>query len=319
MPPPDGADGRSELAAAWLAGPPGAAPEQMALRTLPRRAAADLPSALADPRSGALVVVAAPGDVVEVSGHPDIAADGGVTRTHRTVPTTDGVAVVALPPSDLPSAASYRVLRDGALLADTEPDLVGDPAAPPVPLVPWRGAPSAEGERLAAEVAAEVLALVGLPRAEVDVALPWAGAVPGRGHEAGLGVLVAVTVPSGAVVVAVEWRLPEAGRQIAANPCALAVEPAGVPLDRRVLAASCSVLDGGARAMRSSLVVVAPASVTTVRAHSSRGSFLAEHPATDGVVVAAFPRGTATVEPLTAGGVSLGRVPLLGRTADLGG
>jgi hypothetical protein len=210
------------------------------------------------------------------------------------------------------------VLRDGALLVRAEPDLAAGPTAVAAPPDAWRGAPSAAGTRLAADVVAEVLTRVGLPPAEVDVALPWVGAVPGPGRAAGVGVVATVTVPSGAVVVAVEWRLPGTERLEAANPCALAIEPAGVPLDRRVLAASCAVVDVGARSARSTLVVVAPPTVTTVRAHSARGSFLAEHPAVDGVVVAPFPRGTATVEAVTAGGVSLGRVPLLGRTAAFG-
>ncbi|MGY1637207.1 hypothetical protein ACI78V_11200 [Geodermatophilus sp. SYSU D00742] len=322
-PPPGAEDGRRDLAVAWFAGPPGAPPGQMTLHTVPQRAAPGRPSALLDPRTGALVVVTAPGDVVAVSAHPEIAADGSVGRTYRTVPAPEGVAVVALPPTGLPSASAvaYRVLREGALVASTRPDLA-EHAAAPAPAPPavehWRAAPSAAGERLAREVVAEVLARVGLPRTEVDVALPWVGDVPGPDRTTGLGVVVTVTVPSGAVVVAVEWRLPEASGLTAANPCALAVEPAGVPVDRRVLAASCAVLDGWTAAARPSLVVVAPRVVTTVRAHSSRGSFLVEHPATDGVVVAPFPRGTATVEAVTAGGVSLGRVRLLGRGADLG-
>ncbi|NEK58862.1 hypothetical protein GCU56_13390 [Geodermatophilus sabuli] len=317
------APGGRGLVAAWFAGPPGATAEQMRLRGVPRGVAGDRPAALLDPLAGALVVLGAPGDVVEVSDHPVVSADGRVSRSYRPVAAPDGVAVVALPPAELPSvsAVAYQVVRDGALLIRTEPDPFPDPAAPPPPPVPIdyrRGLPSATGAQVAQRVAAGIVAQVGLPRTAVQVAAPWVGDVPQDGPGAGTVAVVTVTVPSGAVVVGAEWAAP-ADDGAAGRRCALAIAPAGFPLDRQVHALSCGAPSStGTAAPQTDLVVVAPPSVATVRAHSAAGIFLAEFPAADGVVVAPFPRRTVTVEAITGGGVSLGRVRLLGQSADFG-
>ncbi|MFW3169684.1 hypothetical protein [Geodermatophilus sp. CPCC 206100] len=316
--PPDPPD--RDLAVVWFGGPPGAPPEQMALRTVPHHAPADLPVAFADPGLGVLVVVAAPGDDVEVSARPDIAGDGSATRRFDPVAAPDGVAVAVLPPNDLPTTATvYRVSRGGDPVVQTRPEL--DPAAPAArpPIRYPRGAPSPAGERVAERIATHVLARLGLPGAAVDVTAQWVGDVSGPGPETGPAAVVTVTVPSGAVVVSAAWDLPSADGSPVRSECALTIRPAGPPADRRVHAVACDLFDGTAAGpRRSSLIVVGPPTVATVRAHGAGGDFLVEHPAADGVLVAPFPRGTATVEAITAGGVSLGRVPLLGRAADFG-
>jgi hypothetical protein len=85
-----------------------------------------------------------------------------------------------------------------------------------------------------------------------------------------------------------------------------------------VYAVACDVADGTGP-MHTSLVVVAPPEVTTVRAYAVDYTFLGEHPTTDGVLVVPLPLGTETVEAVTARGVNLGRVELLGHAVDLGG
>ena len=73
------------MVAAWFGGPSRARPDQMSLQAPPAAMPADAPAALLDQRTGTLVVVAAPGDVVEVSERPGIAEDGSVYRGWRRV------------------------------------------------------------------------------------------------------------------------------------------------------------------------------------------------------------------------------------------
>ena len=62
--PADGPAGQSGLMAVWFGGRPGAAAADLLPLTAPTRAPADIPLALLDQRTGTMVVVAAPGDVV---------------------------------------------------------------------------------------------------------------------------------------------------------------------------------------------------------------------------------------------------------------
>jgi hypothetical protein len=70
--------------------------------------------------------------------------------------------------------------------------------------------------------------------------------------------------------------------------------------------------------MSTSLVVVSPPEVALIRTYDDDRTFLSEHVAVDGVLVVPLPLGTDTVEAVTEGGVTLGRVELLGNTADFG-
>jgi len=82
---------------------------------------------------------------------------------------------------------------------------------------------------------------------------------------------------------------------------------------------NCEVVDVTTGApMSASLVVVAPAEVTLIRTYDSERTFLSEHAAVDGILVVPLPLGTDTVEAVTAAGVTLGRVELLGRMVDFG-
>jgi hypothetical protein len=320
--PPRPSDGRhgEHLAAAWFTGPPGASAEQLELRTVPRGVLPDQPAALVDPATGALVVVTAPGDVVEVSASPEVSAEGIALRTFRRVPAEAGVAVVALPPNDLlMTAVSYRVLRGGSEVVRTKPEPY-PPRSPLLASVEYRrGLPPPAGQAVARRAATSVLARLGLPRAQVQATAEWVGDMPGPGGATGPAAVVTVRVPSGAVVVTAGWDLPAADGGRAGTRCSLAIQPAGYPTDRRVHAVRC-VVEAVPRnsPARTTLVVVGPPQVALVRTHDHHGTFLTQHPAPGGVVVAPFPDGTATVEAVTGGGVSLGRWRLLGQVADFG-
>jgi hypothetical protein len=316
--PPD------QLVAAWFTGPHDAGAGEMTLRSSPTGIAPDWPMAVTDPRTGAVVVVAAPGDVVEVSERPQIDADGSTTRTWREVDTVDGIAITRVPPSLWPydASTSYRVLRDGLTEARDMPwSFFSDQPSIPLPIEYPRGRPSENGEQAAQSTAQNMLAELGLSPAQVEITAQWVGGVPAHdAGDAGQAAVVTITLPSGAVAVEGQVLLP--GQPDAAMSgafCGQAILPAGPPADRRVQAMACEFFDyatGGP--VGGTLVVVGPPEVALIRTYAGDRTFLTEHAAVEGILVVPLPVGTDTVEAVTAGGVTLGRVELLGHAVDFG-
>jgi hypothetical protein len=310
------------LAAAWFTGPPGATADQMTLANEPSTISTDWPAALTDPRNGVLVVVAAPGDAIEVSQRPMIDAEGQTSREWRPVETDDGIAVTRVSPFPRPydGSTSYRVLRDGRLEARDMPwsifyeELVDQP----LPIEYPRGRPGELGDQAARFAATNVLGELGLSTAQATVTAPWVGPLPNGGDSQ--AAVVTITLPSGAVVVTSQWLMPQQpDGSYTGGFCGQSVLPAGPPAERRVHALACEVVDGTTGApMSTDLVVVAPPEVALVRTYDGDRVFLSEHSTRDGIVVVPMPLGTDTVEAVTAGGVTLGRVDLLGNAVDFG-
>jgi hypothetical protein len=302
-------DQASPLAAAWFMG--GA--EDLQVYATPWGIAEDSPIGLVT-LDGALVVVGAPGDAVEVSERPEIAADGTVSRSYAPVETDDGVAVHEFDRSGVTSvprwlAVSFRVLRDGALVVTSAPDRPSTEVTAAVGLrMTATREPGAHAD-VAEHVARNVLTRLGITdlTPDVEITTQWAGPVPGANRTS--AALVTVTVPSGAVVVAagVQVSAPDGG--FAASDCAFDVRPAGTPAEDRVYAASCPALSTTGPG---SLVVVGPARMASVRVHHTNGAVVSEYPAEDGVAVVDEPRGVVSVEALTGSGVSYGRSTVLG-------
>lgn len=318
---PDGATAPDQQVAAWFAGPADAGPEGMTLASGPSGFAPDWPFAMTDTRTGALVVVAARGDVIEVSERPEIAADGSTTREWEEVDTVDGIAITRVSPYLRPydASTSFRVLRDGRIAARDMPwSLSTDQPVVPLPIEYPRGRPSPLGEQAARSAAEHILAELGLSPAQVEITAQWVGSVPAG--DAGQAAVVSVTVPSGAVVVEAQVLRPEQpGGATMGAFCGQAILPAGPPAARRVQAMSCEVVDyATGTPMSTSLVVVGPPEVALVRTYAIDRTFMTEHPVSGGVLVVPLPRGTDTVEAVTSAGVTLGRVELLGHPADFG-
>ncbi len=325
--PADGPAGQSGLVAVWFGGPPGAPPESLRPLTSPVRTPKDAPLGLLDQGTGTLVVVTAPGDVVEVSERPAIAEDGSIYRAYRTVTSSDGVAMARLRPSDLPVSAAtvYRVTRDGREVARTAPTVIGNRSGADLPIVldQPRGPVPDGATGVVSWTAERLLAPLGLARHELRVTVVWAGSLPGPDPSSGSAAVVAATMPSGAVVVDGEWLLPvesASGGYVQGGDCGLDVLPAGQPVEQRVHVLVCEIVDPslGASLVRSVLLVVAPPQVTLVRLYDGARHFLAELPTVDGLVIAPMPHLTTTVEAITADGISLGRTHLLGRGIDYG-
>ena len=317
-------DALSDIAAAWFVGPPGASPEQMELVSVPRGISPDLPLSLYDGVSGALVVVAAPGDVVEISARPDVAADASISRTFTQTDVRDGVAVTLTQPNPYGSTPSvqYRVSRAGAVVAEQIPDGYLEPGTvvtvqsdeldflrQPVEGLP-EGFPGEQAQRMAVGILGEY----GLGSDQIDLQVHYAGPVPGAGDApAGLTVLTA-TFPSGAVLTRAEWlqQLSDPG-SFRLSRCTDALTPAGLPAVQRVMAIRCDVDSGDAQssARESTLIVIAPAALggneVVVTGTSGSSTFqLAE----DGTILAPFPDGAQRVVIQTLDGTALGEAPI---------
>jgi DNA-directed RNA polymerase specialized sigma24 family protein len=309
--PPD-----DDVLTAWFTGRPGAPPRDMELSTHPYPLGTGTTPALLDPATGTLVVVAAPGDAVEVSERAEVDADGITSRTWRSVDTADGVAVARLAPMALPWtwAVSYRVLRDGSrVLAAPPVGLQRDPQ-PGLPDfgIDYRGAiPTTEGRQAAEWAAFAAVASVGLAPDDARITARLVAPVPSPAE--GTVALVTVALPSGALLVTGQWAsaLPQ-GRPGGAD-CGMDVRPAGLPPEQRVLAAGCELFaPAEGRSLDSVLVVTAPSSVALVRAYRGDGVLAGEWPVEDGRLVVPMPPGVREVEAVTASGVQLGRSELLG-------
>jgi hypothetical protein len=307
----------SGTAVAWFVGPPGATPEQMVVQDVPRGVDPTRPLAYSDADTGAVVVVTAPGDVVEVSERPRIAADATVTRNYIPVDAPDGVAVLALPPtgSGYGLALSYRVLRNGVEVVTTRPDGRADleDVGPPTPTATWlrdRPEPSA-ADSMTTSTMHTVLAASGLRAEEVAFTVLWSGDVPAPAPRPARAAVVTALLPSGAVWIGTSLGLAFDDGSVGGTTCGSALRPADQAT--RTVVAVCQATDMSADSpgLRS-LVVVGTAGAVTARLLDGAGDVLAEHPLTGGVAVAEAPDDLDAVETLDADGRVLDRAEPLG-------
>lgn len=321
----------SDIAAVWFVGPPGAAPEEMRVATLPRGIATDLPASLYHGPSGALVVVAAPGDVIEISVRPDVAADATVTRDYTDAGARDGAAAMALPPNPFEpaglAAVQYRVTRAGLVIAEQRPD--GDASGEPEGVLftdlglqylrPPAEVGPGDPERQAENMALEILSEYGLGPDEVDLRVHYAGPLPGSGGgPAGLTVLTA-TFPSGAVLIRTDYlqqigspQGPYSGATFGGGSCVNQLSAAGVPAAERTLAMRCDVLSGRADPdTESTLVVLAPVGMAGAYAVADGDSGTTRFDLDSaGVGMVAFPPGAESVVVHSADGTVVDEVPI---------
>ena len=309
---------------AWFVGDEGAEPERMRLlsvRVAPRPAE---PVSVTDPATGALAVVAAPGDEIRVSARPSIDVDGSVSRSFWDVPTRGGVAVAGLAPVPgvTGSAVRLELARNGRRLAVRPPTVVLDPGAGAidVPTTSLRPpAPPAPGDGAVALRLRALLGQLGEPVGNTPVTAVWSGDLPGPNGRPTRLTIVAVPQPSGAVVITAPFGyIADRSGRTGSSWCGTGVLPAGLPLDQRVVAVRCDLrgLAEDAEIYRF-LVVVAPPTATSVRLVDGQGAVLGEPPLRDGVAVARSPGDVARVVVGTADDVPAEAIPLM--DADLGG
>lgn len=314
----------SDLAGVWYVGPHGASPEEMSVVTSPRGIVADKPASLYDSVTGRLVVVAAPGDLIETSLRPEVSAQAEVSRTWVDLDARDGLLVAAVggdPYQGGPPSVQYRVSRAGVVLDERSPDGFGpSPGQDPEPVgltylrppITVPGGPPGQEQMVAGDIFGEY----GLPAAELQLRVHYVGPVPGpSGSAAGLTVLTA-TFPSGAVLTRAFW-LQEIGigsGYFGGSQCADSLAPAGVPAQDRVLALRCDVAAGAGADLpdpESTLVVLAPPGTAAITATAQGDSGSVQLDLVDGVGMLPFPDGAQEVRILDSAGNALATTTIL--------
>ena len=304
----------------WFVGPAGAAPDRLQPAMLSAGLEPGSPVALTDAGTGTLVVVAAPGDEVEVSQGPDVAADGTVSRTWEAADAPDGVAVVALPPAarTYDEGLRYRVTRGGTEVVTALPPGFRASVAgytPPAISITWPGGPPDDraADRVLTEIADEVLTRTGLSQDDVPFTVVWGGDLPAPDDRVVHVHLLTATLPSGATYTEARLSRETGGRVVAGAWCGSQLRPAGPPPAGQTFAVRCDVTDGDAGSGEvSSLVVVAPAPAVQARVVGPDGRILAEVALSGGAAVVPAPDGAAGVRTLDASGDVLDEQPLMG-------
>ena len=313
----------SHVALALFSGPSGAPADQLTLAEIPRGQTPDEPFAAQDHETGALLVVAAPDDTIEVSDRPVFVADGTEDRVWDDAGDADGIAVRQVAPMAVsgPSPVQYRVFRDSLEVFSVRgPDLVGYVTDPALTLATVHG-PLAD-ENGAQQAAGQLVARLGLDQGDPDATIVWQGQVPGPDDGGGPATVTVATVtaPSGAVLVDVLWSRPTTDGYSYGGSCGdwlSLVLPAGLPVAERTYAFACTVTDTQGQRPVTAFVVAAPPSATSVRLLGPSGNQVAESSLADGVLLVppdwmSSQLPVASVEAFTADGTTLLRTPVLG-------
>ncbi|MDQ3475357.1 MAG: hypothetical protein M3492_03170 [Actinomycetota bacterium] len=311
-PPPPG----PVLSAVWYAGVSGATPDQMQ-PVYGSVVNPDVSATLYDPTTGVLVVVAAPGDLIEVSARPEVAADGTVSRSFAYADTVDGVAVTALPPQPFGrgrAAAEFRVSRGDVVLEEGSPSSIYEREAPEASAIdldvlrPSSGRLGEEERTRAQLLAAEILGFYGLRPDEADIRVAYSGPITSLTSAPADLIVVTVTFPSGAVVTRAQWFDKFSGSNASCGAQNGDMSPSGEPAERRILALRC---DLDIQSEESSLIVLAPAELAEAMAVSDDATELLRLELdSEGVGIVDFPEGAASVAVFAADGTMVDEVPI---------
>ncbi|WP_091557455.1 hypothetical protein [Klenkia taihuensis] len=240
--------------ATWFTGPTGSPAAAMSSQVTARSSASStvFSATVEDDRGAALLLVAAPGDEVEVSAGFDVAADGTAARTSRPVGTADGVSAVRLDRAGGGGVVA-RVSRDGTPVTTDRPVLLQTSAS-------WAGTPLAARsgtdpvDPFAYRVAVEqVTGPTGRRPQDLAVTVLGSGTFPAPGGTTAQAVTVAVVLPTGAVATSTV-----AGTGFAAQPCGTSTHPAGTDPATLVVVARCASYAGDSSTFGATLVVAAP-------------------------------------------------------------
>lgn len=300
----------------WFVGVAGADPAQMRLvKDFP--ISPDEPASMFNPTTGTFVVVAAPGDLIEVSARPEVAADGTVSRSFLDAGTSDGVAVTTVAPEPFGragTAAQYRVSRSGVVLDEQGPLGIDDSELADGPQIeidylrPSSDPLNRQESAFVQGMAAGILAEYGLGPEEATVRVPYAGPITSLVTAAARLTVVTVTFPSGAVLTRAQWVGDTSGTVDACGAWEGNMSPSGEPAERRILALRC---DLNIQSEESSLIVLAPAELAETMAVSDDATELFRLELdSEGVGIVAFPDGATSVTIFAADGTMVDEVPI---------
>jgi len=304
-------------AVAIFVGPAGAPVDQLRLTGVPHGRMDGRPMAIRDDTTGTALVLAAPGDYIEIADRPEYDADGVESFDFRPVDAPDGAALIT---AQYGYGLHYRVMRDGGTIVEgqlfdvafgSDPFQLGaEPAIAAGVDVQFLRPPVDP----TADATMDVSTLVrqsGLPPDQVDVVIPWTGRVPSSDGVPTTAILTTATLPSSAVLMSLMWSRPTGDGGRGGSDCGdglySTVLPGGIAIGERTFAFRCTTHDmsGSGDSELTSLVVVAPVGATSVRLHDATGTVLDEVPLVDGVLVTTDEEliaRTASVVPLRADG-----------------
>jgi hypothetical protein len=315
-------------AVAIFVGPAGAPVDQLRLTGVPYGRMDGRPLALRDDTTGTALVLAAPGDYIEIAQRPEYDADGVESFDFRPVDAPDGAALIT---AEHGYAMHYRVWRDGGTIVEGQPfdqGIISDPgglgAEPAIAAgvdVRFLRSPAEPPGDASTEVST-LVRQSGLPPDQVDVVVPWSGLVPSRDGVPTTATLTTATLPSSALLVScMVWRPFEdggSGGSSCSDDLYTTVLPGGgIDIAERTFAFRCTThdpLSGSGDSELTSLVVVAPVGATSVRLYDATGTVLDEVPLADGVLVTTDEEliaDTTSVVPLRVDGGEYTRAGIL--------
>lgn len=297
-----------QLMGQWFTGGPGVPPAQLVADPQPAhlRAGETVTRIVGEVPGGPLVVLPEPGDRVEVSERAVVDPDGTVRRDYAPVPVVDGVAVTEVgSTTESGIAARFRVLRDGAVVAQ------GMPASPswptrtfdPPQLTPLRPGGSPPDGTAVDQAIAEVAGPTGVDEDTLRPVLLWSGPLPAPdGGEGADAVVVALTLPSGAVVASTAYADIAPDGSGVGGWCGASAHPAGTDVGGLAVVAACDVAGATSSGSLRSYVVTAPADVTRVELLRAGDALLAEQSLVGGGAVVRDPGPAEQARLLTDAG-----------------
>jgi len=312
-----GRSGR-DVYTAWLTGPAGAPPEQMALAAPPSATGGrpvpalwDVPELAWTP--GLLVVLAEPGDQVSFATGSTIDADGHPGQQSNALPVIDGVVTAAVDAPVGEGGGVVTVRRSGSSTGFSPPlsDRARQVAEAPVEVADPRGLRASVDEAQLQAVLHEMAGAYGLAPPIISPVLLAAGPVGDSGERA---VLVGATMPTGATVAWIGVTGSGSG-----DP-ATRIEPtppaaAGAALRDRVLAVPLGWAVSRLPLPRAEsppgwLVISGPRGGTAAQLLGPGDDRIGTLPLVDGAGIGPVPPATTAVRVVGADGTELGRAPV---------
>ena len=270
---------------------------------------------------GAMVVIARPGDLIQVSPGTAVDGNGNITELpYQLIGDETGIGV--LDAVGLPQAStSVRVTRDEQVLPVIVEggstgggrygfDLTGA-------LVGAAGNPDQGVIQSALDYS---LMMLGLDIDDVETHVLWGAPIGNQAQPDAEAAVLTVRVPSGAVLL-LGWlgsnRSPveQGGGFSYAGPCAIALLPANTNVQATGMAMTCELFDpnGAGKVLGQQLVVLPPAGTTELAATGGAGQELGTYELDGPALVAPAPDGVAAVTARDATGAKLAELPLTGR------
>lgn len=300
----------------WLHGPAGVTPAELEPSNEPNPVPTDEPlsSTWTKDGVGALIVLARPGDTIEVSPRQDIAPDGTVVQApFEIVGGADGVAVVDAARLN-PMTSALRITRDDVVVREgiaggggSEGGGAGEVDVDDA----LAGATGDPDPALVRQLVDFVLHELGLTADQIAVDVLWGGPVGNRNRPDVVAAALTVRLPSGAVVAVGGYsdvQQPNGGDALTSiGLCLRQILPAGTVVTSVAMRCDLYSLEDGA-GLGSQLIVVPPEGTARLQLIGASGAVLDTRQFDGPVWVGPAPDGLGSVAALDADGQMLAEI-----------